>query len=176
MPSTISGLGVKPAGRSFSISQAFAGSTARVLAIPGHMRGIVYKWLPDFWLPQCGQYAEVKGFLYHDAFARLMGIARGLGGNSCATGHDMIVLGHMPSAWDLRWPCQLHKHQGKLYAVPWTLESGCPLHGSYIPEQDITPDLLLAGFPVVCPEFAEVPLQAARKYRFPATSGPLTRR
>jgi hypothetical protein len=141
----------------------------RVLTVSGSMRGIVYRWLPDFYLPQCEQYAEVKGFLYHDAFSRLMGIARG-------SDHDIVILGHASDPWTPRWPCQLHRHDGSLLAVPWQPARGCPLHARYIAEQDITADLLLHGFPIVVPEWAEVPLQAARRYRFPRTSGPRTRR
>lgn len=125
-------------------------------------------YLPDFWLPGPQQYAECKGFLYPEAFARIMSIASRLR-------HDIVILGPLPGWFDSRWPVQLHRHRGipasGLFAVPWRTEPGCPA-GRAIPRNGITPELLLAGYPVVCPEWAEEPLSAARRYRFPATSGP----
>jgi hypothetical protein len=139
----------------------------RVLTIRGHLRGLVYSWLPDFYLPECEQFAEVKGFIYHDAYVRLMGIARG-------ADKDVVVLGHASDPWVQRWPCQLRKHDGELMAVPWNPRG--TKHDFYIPESSITPDLLVRGFPVPCPEWAEQPLTAARRWRFPPTAGPRDRR
>ncbi len=137
----------------------------RVITVSGRMRGIVYRWLPDFWLPQYGQFCEVKGFLYHDGFARLMGIARG-------ADRDIVVLGHANDPWTPRWPMQLHRHaDGKLYGLPWN--PGPPRLHRAISEDQFTPDLLLAGFPIVPPEWAESPLAAARRHRFPPTNGPI---
>jgi hypothetical protein len=137
----------------------------RVLAIRGHLRGLVYRWLPDFYLAGPDHYAEVKGFMPHDSFARLTGIARGCD-------KDIVVLGHANDPWIQRWPCQLRRHRGELIAIPW---SPAPQPVTrYI--SAITPDLLLKGFPAVCPEWAEIPLAAARRYRFPPTAGPQDRR
>lgn len=127
-------------------------------------------YLPDFWLPESRQLCEVKGFLYDDGFRRLLDIAHGL------SRHDLVILGHLPGAFDTRWPIQLHHYHGDyaphgLYALPWN--PGVSLLTRAIREKDFTPELLLAGYPTVPPEWAEEPLAAARRYHFPRTSGPI---
>jgi hypothetical protein len=127
----------------------------------------VRKWIPDFYLPALRQFVEVKGMMRPDAFARTMDIAMGLS-DSCGQGHDLVLLGHIPGWFTPRWPAQLHQHDGELWAVPWRREPGCPLVHRHraVPQNEITPELLLAGLPQVCPEWAEEPLEAARRYRF----------
>ena len=137
----------------------------RVLAIHIPRRHRVFPYLPDFWLPAAGQYAEAKGFLFNDGFRRLLDIANGLK-------HDLVVLGHIPGPFDARWPIQLHRHDGGLLAVPWRPEPGPARLSRAIREEHLTPGLLLTGFPRVCPEWAEPALDTARSWRFPPTAGP----
>ena len=125
-------------------------------------------YVPDFWLPGPRQYAEVKGFLYDEGFDRIMNIA---------SVTDLVIFGRLPGWFGPdSWPIHLHRHgpvgKRELYAFPWIPEPGCPARVRAIPAGDISPELLLAGFPVVCPEWAEEPLSSARRYRFPATAGP----
>jgi hypothetical protein len=128
----------------------------------------VRKWIPDFELPALGQFVEVKGMMRPDAFARTMDIASGL----AEDGYDLVLLGHVPGWFTTRWPAQLHRHaeangRTELWAVPWRREPGCPLvRHRAVPAAEITADLLLAGLPQVCPEWAEEPLESARRYRF----------
>ena len=136
---------------------------------PGSASSRRVPYLPDLWLPEPRQLAEVKGFLYDDGFQRLMDIANGL------PGFDLVILGHIPGAFGNGWPIQLHHYRGNfaprgLYAIPWN--PGPPNLDRAIREEDFTPSLLLAGYPTVPPEWAEEPLEAARRYRFPPTSGP----
>ena len=129
----------------------------------GHL---LTRYLPDFWLPDAGQYAEAKGFMPPDNFRRLLDIAHALD-------HDLVVLGHLPSVWESRWPVQLHRADGPraaLYGLPWS--PGAPRLSRAIRESQLTPALLLEGLPVVCPDWAEPALEAARWYRFPHTRGP----
>jgi hypothetical protein len=132
----------------------------RIIRAPGEPG-----YVPDFWLPAAGQFAEVKGFLYPEGFARIMNIASRI---------DLVVLGRLPPWFGDGWPIQLHRHgpERELFAVPWIPEPGCPARTRGIPAAYVTPELLLAGFPVVCPDWAEEPLSTARRYRFPPTSGP----
>jgi hypothetical protein len=131
------------------------------------LRGSVNTYLPDFWLPDAGQWAEVKGFMWPDAFARTMDLAYGL----ARRGTDLVLLGHLPSVWESRWPCQLALADGELAAIPW--EPFCePDLRRAIRERYLSPRLLLEGFPTVIPEWSEPALEAARWYRFPHTDGP----
>ena len=131
---------------------------------------LLTNYLPDFYLPEAGHYAECKGFLYPDAFARTMLISRAL----AKRGADLVLLSDIPSVWASRWPCQLHLHEGELLAVPWSPHPGA-VHRRAIRERSITARLLLEGFPIVVPDWSEAPLEAARFARFAATSGPRAR-
>ena len=64
-----------------------------ILAVPVPRRHVIMPYLPDLWLPEPRQLAEVKGFLYEDGFQRLMDIANGL------PGFDLVILGHLPPAF-----------------------------------------------------------------------------
>ena len=121
------------------------------------------KYLPDFWL-HTGQWAEVKGMLEPDRFIRLMAIANGL--SDCGRGNDLVVFGDIPRSRDVRWPIQLHRHEGRLWGVPWHAGPECPIPCRAIPEEKITMELLIAGFPAVMPEWAEDPMDRARMARF----------
>lgn len=141
----------------------------RTLAIHVPRRHRLIPWLPDFWLPHSAQLAEVKGFMYADGFRRIRDIAHG-------TKYDVVILGHIPGPFDTRWPIQLHNYKGEyaphgLYALPWS--PGVSLLTRAIRERDFTPELLVKGYPTVPPEWSEEPLEAARRYRFPRTSGPV---
>jgi hypothetical protein len=126
-------------------------------------RNRVLRWLPDFWL-HCGQWGEVKGALDGSEFLRLIALAKGV--SDCGKGNDVVVLGHIPGWSDVRWPIQLHQHGGSLWAVPWNPEVACPVPCPAIPEARLTAELLLAGYPRVMPEWAEEPMDRARKARF----------
>jgi hypothetical protein len=123
------------------------------------------KWLPDFWLAS-GQWAEVKGELSPESALRLILLASEVA--QCGSGHDVVVLGHIPKVNSLRWPVQLHRH-GDLWAVPWTTVPGCPLtqDGPRIALRgDVEISLLLEGIIAGVPTVAEPALDAARTARF----------
>jgi len=130
-------------------------------------RNGTYQGVPDFTLPgRLPFFAEVKGFAPPFIFNRLLALAR-------VVSAGVVVLGHIPGPTESRWPCVLISRPNvgrELYATPWA-----PLRPSsprQIPEADITPELLLKGFPVTPPAYADEPLNQARWYRFPKTSGP----
>ncbi len=122
----------------------------------------ITRYLPDYWL-HTGQWGEVKGMLEPEGFLRLLSIAAGL--SDCGKGNDLVVFGDIPGFRSIRWPIQLHNHDG-LWAVPWKPGPDCPIPCRAIPEAKITADLLIAGFPSVMPEWAEEPLNRARQARF----------
>ena len=76
---------------------------------------LLTNYLPDFYLPEAGHYAECKGFLYPDAFARTMLIARAL----AKRGADLVLLSDVPSVWASRWPVSSIPPRGRA--------SGCPV-------------------------------------------------
>jgi hypothetical protein len=116
-------------------------------------------YLPDFWLPGLGQYAEVKGFLDRTTTRRLLALAAGIKGG------DLVVFGAIPKQRAGRWVTHLHYHNDKLYAVPWDGEPGCPLPGK-APTEWISSEMLTEGIVSGIPEWAEEPLAAARSARF----------
>jgi hypothetical protein len=124
----------------------------------------VISYLPDFWLGT-GQWGEVKGWLDMKACKRLVALATGMA--KCGEGADVVVLGEVPSISSIRWPVQLHQHRG-LWAVPWALESGCPMDRPHvrIEANAMIADKLTEGFPWGIPEWAEDGLDAARRARF----------
>jgi hypothetical protein len=128
-------------------------------------RGDSFWYLPDFVLPQTNTVCDVKGFLAPDGLQRLLAVAR-------AIPHGLTVLGHLPSVWQSRWPCSIIKRKGELVAVPWT-PYPAPSRRRVVYEEHITARLLLEGFPVTIPEWAEVPLVRARYFYFPKTTGPI---
>ena len=101
----------------------------RAIAVPVPRKHRAIGYLPDFWLPEARQIAEVKGFMPPDNFRRLLDIAHG-------TSWDIAVLGHMPGGFDSRWPVQLHHYNGNfaphgLYAIPWSPHEPRLERGSY---------------------------------------------
>lgn len=127
-------------------------------------------YLPDFWLPRAGQWAEVKGFLNPDNIPRIVGLASAMG--ECEQGHDTAFLGDIPRQGQMHWPVQLHYHDGDLWAVPWDpWARGCPMtrvRGLKVPPQpdQDTVTLLLGGFLGWQPDWAEEGLARARQARF----------
>jgi len=123
--------------------------------------------VPDFTLPgRQPFFAEAKGIMNQYAFNKLMALARVASGG-------LVVLGHIPGPTDSLWPCVLRRTKQKphyLYATPWAPFS--PQSPRQILEQDFTPQLFLKGFPVTPPAYADEPLNRARWYRFPKTTGP----
>jgi hypothetical protein len=130
-------------------------------------RNGTYRGVPDFTLPgRLPFFAEAKGFAPPGIFDRLLALAR-------AVSAGVVVLGHIPGPTDSRWPCVLmSRHNGtrELLATPWTPFS--PHSPRQIYESDITAELILKGFPVTPPDWADEPLNRARWHRFPKTDGP----
>jgi hypothetical protein len=80
-------------------------------------------YLPDFWLPSLGMWAEVKGKLndYAD-YALLLNRAAALSSpaGGCGGGNDTVVLGDNPYDLDAAsYPYRLHMHGENLYAIAW---------------------------------------------------------
>jgi hypothetical protein len=123
------------------------------------------KYLPDFWLENLGQWAEVKGYLDIDGMRRLYHLACAMA--ACGTGNDIAVFGDVPRQRSILWPVQLHYH-GRLWAVPWSPEPGCPLARPRVavqPTEEMAAHLT-NGFPFGHPEWAEDGLERARQARF----------
>jgi hypothetical protein len=124
-------------------------------------------WLPDFWLPDSAMWGEVKGNPSLE-MPRLLHLASGV--STCPRrtgphGGDMAVFGNLPPWSGPGWPLRLHRHGPDLIAVPWDpARADCPLPCPYI--TGITSSLLVNGFPVIPPEWADEPLNAARRWRW----------
>lgn len=131
----------------------------------GTARGRI-KYLPDFWLEDSGQWAEVKGYLDTDGMVRLHALASVIA--RCSEGNDMVILGDIPRLNSILWPVQLHYHDG-LWAVPWDpYDAGCPLAR---PRVAVEPTAEMAahltdGFPFGRPDWAVDALDRARQARF----------
>jgi hypothetical protein len=123
------------------------------------------KYLPDFWL-ECGQWAEVKGFLDLSAMLRLYEIAGALTG--CG-GNDLVIFGNIPKRFSIKWPVQLHAHGRHLWGAAWDPYSEeCAAqrpHVAIVPTLEMA-EHLTDGFPFGRPEWAEDGLERARKARF----------
>lgn len=89
----------------------------------------VIRYLPDFYLPDAGCYAEVKGAWTDDECHRFLNAAAGIGG-ACGPGasnfvvlpgFSNIVARHIvESGGTTRWrPYVLHFHKGDLMKGPW---------------------------------------------------------
>jgi hypothetical protein len=123
------------------------------------------RYLPDFWL-ECGQWAEVKGFLDVNGTRRLYDVACTLA--ECGQGNDLVVFGEVPRLHSALWPVQLH-FEGRLWGVAWDPGAkGCPL---YRPRVEIKPEADMAlhltqGFPFGIPDWADDALERARMARF----------
>jgi len=125
------------------------------------------KYLPDFLLDDCGQWAEVKGYLDEQGMERLFNLACGIA--RCGHGNDIVVFGDIPRQRSILWPVQLHFHQERLWGVPWDPYAvGCPLGRPRVaiaPSEEMAAHLT-DGFPFGRPEWAEDGLDAARQARF----------
>lgn len=125
-------------------------------------------YLPDFWLPDAKQWAEVKGHLEPEQIPRVAALAAGLG--ECGKGHDTVFLGDVPRQGSCRWPVQLHYHGGYLWAVGWEPRPGCPMDRPHlkvppVPSEE-TAELLIEGFYSGVPDWAVPGLMRARAARF----------
>jgi hypothetical protein len=122
-------------------------------------------YLPDFWLPQTGQWAEVKGFLDTDGMHRLFALACGMA--QCGRGRDLVVFGDVPRLRSVDWPVQLHWHR-RLWGVAWVPEDGCPMRRPHVAVEDRpeTAQRLTDGFPFGIPDWAQDGLDRARGARF----------
>lgn len=92
-----------------------------------------YWYLPDFYLPSFGLWAEVKGQFDDQELLKFLNAAAYLSspGGGCREGHDMIVLGNIPDPYETggpRLPGRLHMHKGDLIETPWRGEPNamCP--------------------------------------------------
>lgn len=135
-------------------------------------------YLPDFWLPNHGLWAEVKGHLTHDELRDLLNAAASLssndgGGCHDAGGNDLILLGPIPrpSPWGTL-PIRLHLHKGDLIATPWDGGDRFPIwcgdgitvardSGEVFPDRDLT-----HGFPGTVSPAVQSAYTAARSARF----------
>lgn len=108
-----------------------------------------FPYLPDFWLPDLGVFAEVKGALAEAEFLKVLDAAASLssadgGGCHDSGGHDVAVLGPIPHVRRNRnvgGPWILHMHKGQLSASEWTAADsagyrGCRAYGSTVPLAD----------------------------------------
>ncbi len=82
------------------------------------------RYLPDFWLPELGIHAEVKGVLDNPAkilshYASVLNDEGGCGGSG-------LLLGPIPRPGESRLPTLLHMHKGQLIASPWLLVNADP--------------------------------------------------
>jgi len=92
-----------------------------------------FSYLPDFWLPEFGLWAEVKGQLNDDELVKLLNAAAALSsndGSGChdSGGNDMLVLGQIPTpvgGREQRMPVRLHMHKGNLMPLVWPIEPSC---------------------------------------------------
>jgi len=74
-----------------------------------------FPYLPDFWLPELGMYAEVKGSLTANETKKVLNSAAHFSEN----GHDMLILGHIPHESNARLPWRLSWYKGDLIGYPW---------------------------------------------------------
>jgi len=122
-------------------------------------------YLPDFWLPVSGQWAEAKGFLDISGMRRIHALACGM--SACGSGNDLAIFGDIPRLRSILWPVQLHYH-GRLWGVPWRPEPGCPLDRPRV-AVETTEEFaahLTDGFPFGIPDWAQDGLDRARCARF----------
>lgn len=102
-----------------------------------------FNYLPDFYLPDFGVWAEVKGSLADDELLRLLDAAASLssndgGGCHDSGGRDMVVLGPIPGLGAFgafgpdRVPWLLHMHKGDLLASPWLGDDSSPCTGHLV--------------------------------------------
>lgn len=123
------------------------------------------RYLPDFWLPQAGQWVEVKGFLDPAGMHRLFALACGMA--QCGRGRDLVVFGDVPRLRSMSWPVQLHWHR-RLWGVAWVPGDGCPIKRPHVAVEDNlqTAQRLTDGFPFGVPDWATDGLERARCARF----------
>jgi hypothetical protein len=92
--------------------------------------GHTISYLPDFWLPDLGLFAEVKGSMDEVELLRTINAIAAMGGNyhDGRPQNDFLLLGPMPDDPSVR-PYRLHMHKGTLYRGAWTLpgESPCDI-------------------------------------------------
>jgi hypothetical protein len=127
------------------------------------------RWLPDFRLDD-NRWVEVKGTMTDQDAIRYISLAYFVGGSGHRPdGNDVVFLGPLPEPADDFWPITLHRcRDGVLWAVPFTLEPGCPLKDSppRLVSAELTAAILLAGVPWGQPDWAEEPLSRAKRHRF----------
>lgn len=92
-----------------------------------------FPYLPDFWLPGHGVFAEVKGALSVDECIRLLDAAASISSQDaggCGDGPNTVVLGPIPSEKRPRLPLSLHMHKGDLQAAAWSAQPGGGCHSA----------------------------------------------
>lgn len=80
-----------------------------------------FRYLPDFWLPDLGVWAEIKGELDTTETTRLLDAAASLSSNNGGGCHDhggnnLAVFGSLTASTDIGMPVLLHLHKGDLEA------------------------------------------------------------
>lgn len=145
-----------------------------------------FPYLPDFFLPDHGLWAEVKGALSRIETVRLLNAAASLSSNNgggChdSGGFDVLVLGPVPRPHAGLSPLVLHMYKGNLDARPWLSPSerrcgGIPIAADYggngddivtgvgMTMEQVT-GLLLGGLPAYS-DLADLAYAAARSARF----------
>jgi len=85
-----------------------------------------FRYLPDFWLPDHGLWAEVKGSLNEDEGFRLLNAAASISSNNgggCHDdgGNDVLLLGSIPrpDKHEVVSPWVMHLHKGDLEVFQW---------------------------------------------------------
>lgn len=146
-----------------------------------------FPYLPDFWLPALGVWAEVKGSLTVEEATQLCDAAASLssndgGGCHDSGGNDLVVLGPVPPEGRETLPVRLHMHKGDLLAQPWYgepeqcygpsayLRVAADTGGNVLAEGEWSPsgvlDVLLNGLGDTLPPHIRRAYTAARKARF----------
>ena len=77
------------------------------------------RYLPDFWLPEHGIHAEVKGQM--DAPKTILNNIASVADTEGGCSGSMLLLGPIPRPGTAVLPTLLHMHKGELLATPWLL-------------------------------------------------------
>lgn len=139
-----------------------------------------WPYLPDFWLPEMGVWAEVKGSLDNLEMREVLSAAAHLSSNDgggCHDngGNDVILLGPVPRPGPLaNTHFRLHMHKGDLNisaawapgADPHFGNLGTLAYDSGEVSTDCTPTRLLAGTLAALPLHVSQAYTAARSARF----------
>lgn len=81
-----------------------------------------FPYLPDFWLPDYGMYAEVKGELTPPVLTKLADAVASISDNygGPLDNNDFLFLGPVPRPGSGAVPIRMRMHKGYLTGHPWT--------------------------------------------------------